>query len=215
MIPLIFKIKDDMDEKSYTVCSWLYFLIAVVSGVTSLFELNWSISKVVCYIGFVLAGYQIKRITEKKNNVKGILCIILSFVLLLIVTYIQYGHTIKMIAEADEKYSIVGEFNPIVVFASLFMFAGFSLLHIETHKMERLAKDTFLIYLFHAGIWQTGAGWLFGFVNTKTDPLYTIPLGVIAVFFVSWALSRLYGKIWALINRNDRIYDKLCKFFGF
>ena len=211
LIPVIFKIKDDMSEKSFAIFSWLYFLIAVASGFTSTYKLNWSISKVVCYIGFILVGYQIKCITNKKNNLKGIMFIISSFLLLLLLTYIQY---IITVAGITMKFSLIGNFSPDIALVSVLIFTGFSLLHIKSdYRIERLSRDTFILYLFHAGVWDI-YNVLLALVGTKTktNPIYTIPICIVVVFFISWALCPVYEKLWALINKNNRISDRMCAF---
>ena len=127
-------------------------------------------------------------------------------------SYIQYGHTFNFIAEEDEKYTIVGNFNPLIVISSLLMFMGFSFLNIKTQKMEKLSKDTFIIYLFHAGVWDIATKIIFNLVfGAKTDPRYTIPLGIIIVFGISWILCSIYNRFWAVINQNNRVSNKLCK----
>lgn len=210
-IPIILRVKSDISEKSFTIASWIFFVVASVSGFTSTFKLHWGVAKVICYVGYILIGYQINKSISKKNNVKGILCILLAIVLLLLQSYVQYGHTIALITEENEPYPIIGNFNPVIMLAAIFIFIGFTCLSINCDKLQRLSTDTFEIYLFHAGVWSVMSGVLFKLAGGMTDPIYTIPLGIIFVFLLSWALCPIYKKIWNMVNKNNRLTDKLCK----
>jgi len=211
LLPFLIKLKDGIGEKNFKYVSWIYLIIATCSAFTSTYMLNWSISKTVCYIGFVFAGYQIRNNVKVKNNLKGILLIFGSVILLLGLTYIQYNHTIRGLSEADEKYTIVGNFNPIVVIASLLIFAGFSNLSIKSKVFNKLANYTFTIYLFHAGIWHFGSFVFFNVImGKKTDPIITIPISVVLVFIISWICAIFYNKLWSFINKNDKVSNMVC-----
>ncbi|MBQ0011089.1 MAG: acyltransferase family protein [Clostridiales bacterium] len=212
-IPVLLRIKEDIGEKTFAIFSWIVFCVSMASGFTSSFLLNWSISKVVCYIGYVLIGYQITRMTHKKGNFKGILCIVFAMLALLFLSYIQYNHTIDLIAEKDEKYSLNGNFSPIVIIASLLIFVGFSFLRMNSKRLVRLSNDTFLIYLFHAGVWNIISNVWFKVNGGKSNPVYTIPLGIIIVFFVSWGLGFIYSKLWEALDKKRGINVKFCKIF--
>lgn len=211
LIPVLIKIKLDIGEKYFAKLSWVYLILATISGFTSSSILQWSLSQVVVYLGFVLVGYQIRvSIREKKNNIKGLMFIILSMIVFLFLTYIQYGHTISGLSKNDEKYSIVGSFNPLVVLSSILIFYGFSYLSIKSDRLKKLSKDTFLIYLFHAGVWNLLNRIFFKLIGTKTDPVFTIPIAVFITFIISWILTIIYNKAWNRLNKNDRLSDRLC-----
>ncbi|MCR5610086.1 MAG: acyltransferase family protein, partial [Lachnospiraceae bacterium] len=201
-IPVIIMVKNEIGEKNFAKASWIFLIVSCISGWTSSFAIEWSISKAVCYIGFILTGYQLRRILmDRKNNILGIVCIFTGICLLLILSYIQYTHSIRGISEAAETYSITGNFNPLVVLASLSIFAGFSMMNIQTEKFNSLSAKTFYIYLIHAAIWDTLAR-----IITKLDEkgiacTIIIPCGIIITFIATYICTILYMKIEKLFQK--------------
>ena len=83
-----------------------------------------------CYLGYVLIGYQLRRLLMKhKNNIYGVLCILAAVALEESLAYVQYRF---ICSEAPRmEYSLLGNFNPVIALASVLMFAGFALLDIS------------------------------------------------------------------------------------
>ena len=200
-IPLIIQVKSSLGEKNFLKISVVLMIITSISGWTSTFELNWSIAKVICYIGYLMMGYQFRKYNlNKKNNVKAMFLVMVGIVILLGLTYIQYQHSLMGIAEADEKYSIVENFNPLVVVASLSIFAGFSKLNIN-FNLSKIVLHTFNIYLIHAVIW-TLVGWMIRKIFGEGDARFVIPICVCVVFLFSFIFSIIYSKIWDFVKRR-------------
>ncbi|MCD7825149.1 MAG: hypothetical protein LUH14_04210 [Clostridiaceae bacterium] len=93
-----------------------------------------------------------EKFKNKKNNTRGILMIVAGVILEIGLSFVQYQYFMQGIAEADLKYTLIGPMNPVVALASIFIFAGFSMFDIKW-KSVKLSSKTFLIYLFHAGVW--------------------------------------------------------------
>lgn len=206
LIPLILQVKNSFGEKKFLRISVVLMLVTSISGWTSTFELNWGIAKVICYIGYLMVGYQLRKYNiNKKSNVKGFLFVIFGITILLGLTYIQYQHSVLGIAETDEKYSIVGNFNPLVVISSLLIFFGFSKLNIN-YDLRKIASLTFSIYLIHAGVWSFV--WL---LVRKTigegDVRLIIPISVCVVFAISYVLSVVYFRMCKLIEKRYEINE--------
>jgi len=210
LIPVILNVKKSIGEEAFSGISVVILLVASISGWTSSFKLHWSIAKVICYVGYVIMGYQLRRCYKnRKNNRRGVLLIILGIVAEFILTYIQYGHSLIGLAEADEKYSIVSNFNPLVVIASVLIFMGFSQIRIN-YNFEKISSQTFNIYLFHAGVWSLLSQIVRG-IGVEGDARIIIPTSIVLVFFISALISIIYTKLWNKIESQYSISEWLCK----
>lgn len=199
LVPLLIRIKKEVGETIFFRISIVMLLLGCISGWTSSFKLHWGISKSVCYLGYFMMGYQFRRLSkEKKNNKMGILLIGLGILAEIILTYIVYQYALQGIAEGEEKYSLIGNFNPLVVLASLFIFFGFSKLHFNCN-LNNMASHTFYIYLFHIVVLDIlqrvvkklcGAG----------DARVIIPLEILLCFILSYLCSGIYMKVWKKIS---------------
>ena len=131
-IPVIIRIMNDIKEQTFKNLCVLSLIITTISGWTSSFELNWSVSKAICYLGYIMIGYHIRNFfSKRKSNLKALICILLGFTVEILLTYVQYNHSIRGISEIDEKYSLIENFNPLIVISAVLIFMGFSL--IECH----------------------------------------------------------------------------------
>lgn len=199
LVPLLIRIKKEVGERVFFQISIVMLLLGSISGWTSSFKLHWGMSKSVCYLGYFMMGYQFRRLSkEKKNNKMGILLIGLGIWAEIILTGIVYRYTLQGIAEGEEKYSLVGNFNPLVVLASVLIFWGFSKLELK-RNLSHLASHTFYIYLFHIvvlDILQRVAKKLCG----AGDARVMIPLEIVVCFIISYLLSVIYVKLWKKIS---------------
>ena len=118
-------------------------------------------------------------------------------------------HSLKGLAEADEKYSLIGNFSPLVVIVSLLIFAGFSKLNINC-CFDKLSSQTFNIYLIHAGV-NSILSIVVRKIGVKGDARIIIPIGIVAVFIVSYLLSVIYTKLWRRLERRFSVSERICK----
>ncbi len=211
-IPFIIRFKKLIGDNAFERISWFLFFICVISGYTSKFELNWAISKQVCFLGYLLIGFVIRK-KSVKNNKAAILFLLISLILLVCLTSVQYYHSMVLsLSEADEKYTIIGCFNPVISIASILIFTGFSKMEVKKSKtIESLSKHAFVIYLFHAGYlnFQNNLLSFFGLYNWNS--IIVIPISIITVFTVSLLLSKVYTVLWDKVNSENRINNWLCK----
>lgn len=210
LIPLIIQVKNSLGEKVFLRISIILMFITSISGWTSSFTLNWSIAKVICYTGYLMVGYQLRKSNlNKKSNRRAFLFIIFGIIIMIGLTYIQYENRLLGIVEGDEKYSIIGNFNPLIVIASLLIFTGFSKLIIN-FDLGKIASHTFNIYLIHTGVES-----LLNIIVRKTigegDARLIIPIGICVTFLISYTLSVIYSKIWILIEKRYKINEKVCR----
>lgn len=211
LIPFVLKIKNSISEKAFGMISLIYFVVAVLSGWTSSFRLEWGIGKVACYLGFVLVGYQLRNICSVKNNLQGILLVIAGFLSQLLLVYVQYRHILGGITEENEKFSLTSYFNPVVAFASVLIFAGFSKLNIKNCRLGNLPKLTFYIYILHMLVIDAVNAAVFKIFGFLPKAEIFIPISLAIVFILSYILALLYNKIWNIADRKLSITDKACK----
>ena len=215
LVPIIIRFKNSINEKSFEKVSWIFLIISCLSGFTSTHLLSWDIGSSFCYVGYFMIGYTLKQKYEKqKSQVKGIIFIILAIMLEFIIVPIQYNHTMLGITEGMEKYTLLGSFNPIILMASVLIFAGISNISVKK-DLSKLSKLTFYIYIFHGVIEDISFNIfrLIGIINPNTNSNVVILLETIIVFILSYLCSILWTIIWNFINKNNKIYNKIDKIF--
>lgn len=209
VVPVLILLKNKISEKSFAAVSWIYLIIAMLSGWASSFKFEWNVAKVACYIGFILVGYQIRKSSYNKNNVQAIILILVGFMSQLGAAYFHYRQIVNGINDSDAKFSAIGNFNPIIVFSSVLIFAGFSKLDMKAVHFGNLPKLTFYIYLLHPAVrivWDALVDKIFGALP-KAE--YFIPLSIVMVFILSYLLSLIYNAIWQKFNNKTQFIDKI------
>lgn len=101
------------------------------------------------------------------------------------------GYSLQGLSETDMNYGLIDPQAPLIVVSSVLIFGGFSIIKINK-DFGKLSGCTFLIYLFHAGVWD-----LLGFVVKKVigvsgDNRIIIPISILVVFCFSYLLSIAY-----------------------
>lgn len=205
LVPIIIKVKNDINKKTFHKIAVIIMVISILSGWTANIKLNYGI-KSFAFLGYFLLGYVIKEcFRSKKSNIGGALIIAIGFIIEIILSLIQYKNSI--FSAMDNIYMYIEPLNPMISVASVFIFIGFSMLTIKVN-CTRLASKTFLIYLFHAGVWDIISK-VIKDINTDYI-LFAIPLFVLLVFIISYVLSALYEKIWKLLDNKFLITEKIC-----
>lgn len=209
-IPAVIRLKESLGETAFSKLSWIFLVVAIISGWTSKFSINWSCGRVICSMGYVLIGYELRR-NSRKNAVKALFFIIFGICVELIVFAIQYRHSCAGISEADEALSLVHEYNPFVALASLLIFHGFALLPMNSQKCTKLAYNTFPVYLIHAGVWDVLTFLLPSLDARGIDCRILILFGIAAVSLISYVLAFCYEALWKCADKGERITNTLCR----
>lgn len=194
LAPIVIKLKRDIGEKYFERVVWGFLFVAMLSALTNAPKLHWDIGKSFCYLGYFMAGYVLRRKVQK-SNIKGALLIAGGIVTELLTSVLFYYLVQAAAKGAGMRYHAVqAPFFPLIVLASLLIFAGFSALKIE-HGFGRLPETMFYVYLFHGGVWNLVDPLLVRRLGEKADARILIPLSVAAVFFISLCLSYVYQYI--------------------
>ena len=204
LTPIVIRFKNSISKRSFSIVVWVFLIWAGFSAWTTTFKLSWDIGKSFEYLGYFMAGYEIKQKCNKSNK-KGTFFILLGLLFEIIIIPIQYRYIIQGISE---KYSLIANYSPLIMISSIFLFIGFSNINVKK-DLTKLSGLTFYIYIFHAFIWER----LTIFINNKINVNLIILLGTIVVFILSYICSLLWIKIKNILNKNDRIYRKIDKIF--
>lgn len=200
LAPVVFRFKNSISYKDFRKIVYIFLIVASLSKWTGSVRVNWDVGQAFEYLGYFMVGYVIRK-DVPKSNYKGFLFILMGVIIEIITAFIEYEFQIKRgIAESDLKFGIVGPYCPMIVIASLLIFIGFTMLDIKYNRwISKLAKMSFIIYLFHAGVYHfitnivkiiEGKDYLLKFNN-----IYWIPIFTIVVFIISVCLTIIYNKI--------------------
>lgn len=191
LIPIVKKaIKET--KMNVLVVSVLLCVWASISWYTSKFNITWNLGRVALYISYVIMGYAIRATSMGKDNKIGILFIVCGFVLLIMNGFLVY----RCFLLGSNWRNWGNNFSPFVMFGSILIFLGFC--KINYTNRVKVAKYTFVIYLFHKGVLEI-AQFMAGKVLPVERPISLVFIAVlvevIIVFIISLGLSISYSKL--------------------
>ena len=206
LTPFIIRFKESITEKMFYKVSFVFLILVSVgywrTGIAQSFE----------FLGYYMIGFSIRRIFGNRNNTGKALVLILTGIILEICVA---GFLYKQMIEGNDNLGrIVTPYAPLIVLASICIFAGFTMLSIKM-ELKDIANITFYIYLIHAGVWgliekifmiTLGAD-----ILTRLNGGIWVPLFVVVVFGISYVLSKLYLWIWDKLDKKARITNYLLK----
>lgn len=206
LAPVVIRFKNSIPYSTFRKVAYIFLAVSTFSGWSSISFFSWSWGSGYL-LGYFCVGYVLRKDLSKTasvashnmHNVKGSGLILVGILIELGTAYLQYRFWVTAgTAEGELKYAIVSPICPQIVLASLLIFAGFSMLRIRHNRVVAwLSGLTFIIYLFHAGVWN----FIYLLVVTlakdgdfvwKLNSLYWIPVFTVLVFGVSIVLSRIY-----------------------
>ena len=198
--------------------TWVFLAVSVVSYWSRPYDfaVGWDIGLQAEFLSLFMAGYSIRRWAEctGRSNVKGTLLIasgLFTEMLLAILRYREMlaGKSFTGTRQPFDWLAFEG-MAPFVMVSAVLIFAGFALLEIHA-DFSRLSSLTFLIYLFHIGIWDI-MGTLS--IHLKLYPPQTaaiIPVCAAVVFVLSLLGAWIYRWLWNNVEKKFKITDRLCR----
>lgn len=214
LAPVVIRFKESITEKTFYKVSFIFLVLASASlWSTGEVRLNWDIGQSFEYLGYFMTGYSLRKIYgNRKNNFKALILIFAGIVLEICASVLRYK---KMIGEIrGSHFGGVAPYDPLIVPASVCIFIGFAMLDVKKEYAD-MAGSLFYIYLIHVGVWNLiyniskivlGQDFL-----TELDGGVWIPVFVIAVFGISYVLSKLYLWIWNKLDKEKRITNYFLK----
>lgn len=199
---------------------WALLFVAAISywAQPYSFKLAWDIGMQAGFLGFYLVGYAIRSWAKRhrKSNRNGFLLILFGVFFEVVLACLRYRKVLGGAPLSDERteFSFLGYegLAPFVVVSSVLIFYGFTVLDMKLN-LSKLSSYTFLIFLFHAGIWDMMK------VVSRKKAIYppqtdlSIIVCVFIVFIASLAASIVYKTIWAKLDARLKITDYLCRMF--
>ena len=211
LVPFLVRIKKEMGERRFCRTAWAFLIPASLSAWTCSYTLKWNLGLSFCYLGYFMTGYAIRKwAASHKSGGKGIVLTGLGVGLELATVFFRYLQAGQGIADRDMEYLFTDPYFPLTTAASVLIFAGFSMMTLK-RDYAKLSALTFLIYLFHAGVWDIGERLTVRALGPEADCRIVIPAGIAAVFFLSLLLSLAYRKLYRAADGKWKISDKLCR----
>lgn len=186
LVPVVIRLKRDIGEQNFSRVVKAFFVLAVISSWTSSHAFRWDIGYSFCYLGYFMAGYEIRKTCgERARHGNGTgACLLLAGIFFGLVTvYLRYGIAMDGVLEEELRYDLTDPYAPLVAAASLCIFTGFSMIRVKK-DFGKLSSYTFLIYLCHAGIWYIGELAVTALFGCDAYRI-VIPISIALVFFFS------------------------------
>ena len=213
LAPFVIRFKDCIGERNFSKVVWIFLLVSCISGWTSTHGINWDIGLSACYLGYFMVGYEIRKKTSLHMcNIKGGVLIILGFLTEVFLAILSYRVAVDPDGGVAWLMNIasVEPLSPLMVVASVLIFAGFSMINIRK-DFGKLSSYTFLIYLVHAGICDIFKRVTAAFWGVEHDNRIIIPVYIISVFLLSYILAVIYKRIWDKLDDKFSISNKMLR----
>lgn len=211
MVPVIIRFKNSISERTFYRISFVFLIMACISSQTADgVRLMWDVGRSFEYLGYFMVGYSIRKMCKNKDNRKGCIAVSGGLLFELAAAGMVYWQMENTALGESGGYQIVSPYSPLIVFASLLIWKGFTLLDINK-DFKGCSDLTLYIYLIHVGVWEMV---LKIFVMTKGREYLTdlngaiwIPVFAIFVFIASCFLGRAYLWIWKKIDDKNRMTE--------
>ena len=213
LVPVIIAFKKQVGEQKFEKIAWIFLALASVSFWTSKHILMWDIGYSFYFVGYLMVGYILrKKALFKQDNRKGFMLLSAGILVEVFIIYLRYQQALNRISDDELKYTLIAPLSPLIVIASVLIFAGISQLSIHKN-LSWLSSYTFLIYLFHAGIWDFMRKTVIKYSALSWDNRVVIPVSIIIVFFLSLGCAVIYQSIWKLLEQKWAVSDRFCRLF--
>lgn len=198
LIPIVQKAISEIKVNNLAL-SIIFCIWALISSYTSTATVTYNLGRVVMLLSYVIMGFAIKSTCSRKNTKLAVILIISGILLLNI-----NGLLVHYCLQNDLNWRTwANNISPFVMLGSILFFTGFCKIEC-THEIK-LAKYTFLIYLFHKGVLEVVhfvAGKILPSEHIMTLTLAVVVVEVIIVFGVSLIFSIVYDNTLKLFKRN-------------
>lgn len=198
--PVVVLFKNSISYNTFKKVAIILIIWASISNWTSSsVVVQWDLGRCLEYLGYFIIGYIIRK-EAKKNNFKGMICILFGVLIELVVGFMQYKIEIEMVVVEKMFYHDVNSpYSPMVVLASILIFSGFAMLTVKSSELiKKIADMSFVVYLVHEGIWIT-LGYVFHIITGNNlvilNNIVWIPIFTLILFLISIFFSIIYNKL--------------------
>lgn len=213
MAPVAMLFKKGVPYKFFEKTVFCFLILACFSSWTTPdVVLGWDLGRIFEYLGYFMVGYVIRiRFYGKKNNLKGYFFIVAGLIVESFCGFLKYEFNFKNILSTGLKFDMVSPYSPGIVVASLLIFCGFSRLSLKRNLLiDQISKHSFIIYLFHAGVWECLKMIIDNFCEiSQLNCCFYIPLLSLICLIISYILSILYDRISLIILSKKKVFFKM------
>lgn len=206
MVPLVIRFRQQVGGKVFSRVARVFMVLAVLGDCTSNSALAWDIGVSFRYIGYLMVGYELRRI-ESRSNKRGILFIGIGALVLVLDAVLQYKQILMGIDDGWLKDFFLGYLTPLIAISAILIFAGFSCLRVKKN-FSMVSGLTFMIYLIHPAILMF-ARFVIRRYGYEWDNRIVIPVCIFAVFMMSLASSKIYCNVWKWMEDKWDISNRL------
>ena len=202
LVPIIIRIKNTISKKCYTIGSFVWLLVAMISQLTSTYSVAWSFGIIFSFVGYFLVGNVIYE-NMSRIKFKGLYFIfaIVSYALL----FLYRGIT------GFSKFSIDAYsnwFSPLIIIASICLFIAFGGIKIKTN-LGKLSGYTYVIYLLHTKVYIVLLKLLEKFIPSVTgNYIVYIAIVTILALIISCVGAMVYDFLWSLLEKKFKLKEK-------
>lgn len=202
IVPIIIRIKNTISKKCYTIGSFVWLLVAMISQLTSTYSVAWSFGIIFSFVGYFLVGNVIYE-NMSRIKFKGLYFIfaIVSYALLFL-----YRGITGFSRFSIDAYS--NWFSPLIIIASICVFIAFSGIKIKIN-LGKLSGYTYVIYLLHTKVYIILLKLLEKFIPSVTgNYIVYIAIVTILALIISCVGAMVYDFLWSLLEKKFKLKEK-------
>ncbi len=181
LVPLLIRIRESVDFEIWKRIASVSLASSVILWSTSSFKVHWGIEGS-AYLGYFLMGDVLRTYFDSHEKKKASGRIWTGFFILLL--YCIFREYLTRNGMQKYLFSFMGNFHPLVMVASIFVFAGFSNLKIK-RNWHKIAEKSFYMYLLHAGVIDV----MYIILPERWNPVFFIPVMLVVTFLISYFVS--------------------------
>lgn len=202
LVPIIIRIKNTISKKCYTIGSFVWLLVAMISQLTSTYSVSWAFGIIFSFVGYFLVG---NVIYENMSRIKfkglyfifAIICYALLFV---------FRDSTLFIKHYENAYS--SWFCPLIIISSICVFIAFSGIKIKIN-LGKLSGYTYVIYLLHTKVYIVLLKLFEKFIPSVTgNYIVYVAIVTILAFIISCVGAMVYDFLWSLLEKKFNLKEK-------
>lgn len=196
-LPLIAFLKRRISERSWIKGVIVFFIWVMVGHYFETSSVSWSLCNMY-FIGYVLLGDIIHRkLVSKKNHIKGMGMIGLGLLILALNGILLYHVVLNGGDYYNRLLNLYGA--PLIVLASIIIFAGFSILKFEK-SIHLLANISYIVFLSHKMIMNVVSATIYPILENKFN--YNVAMLIPIEYFILLPISILVSiAIYRILNK--------------
>lgn len=180
--PWLIRLHQRIGNRFFAYIGILFLLVGLINYQI---EVLWPF-KFIFYLGYFIMGYSLKEWVLPKV-LSWRVCLVSS--ILILVAMVAMTHH-RVLSGVEEPFYFLSSLSVTVMLSAVLMYISFINMPAISLNVSQLARQTFYIYLFHAGVLDILDFIIRGQFRLNPNPIWYLPFMVIAVFIISLQLSK-------------------------